>query len=75
VFDGLHDEVDCRHHGEPNDRQEKQYLSRFAEHVRLHHREGLIVKINGALAGAIKLPFRKLNLILCAQVSRPAPSA
>jgi hypothetical protein len=30
------------------------------------------LKINSALTGAIKLPFRKLNSILCAQVGRPA---
>jgi hypothetical protein len=41
LFDGLHDEVDCRHHGKANDCQEKQYLSRFAEHVFLHRREGV----------------------------------
>src|SRR5580700_218037 len=41
LFDGLHDDVDCRHHGEANDCQEKQYLSRFAEHVLLHRWEGV----------------------------------
>jgi hypothetical protein len=41
LFDGLHDKVDCRHHGEANDCQEKQYLSRFAEHVFLLHWEGV----------------------------------
>src|ERR1700686_2078090 len=44
LFDGLHDEVDCRHHGEANDCQEKQYLSRFSEHVFLRHWEGVTVK-------------------------------
>jgi hypothetical protein len=65
LSDGLHDEVDCGHHGEANDCQEKQYLSRFAEHVFLHHWKVLETKINSWLVGAIKLPFRKLNSILC----------
>src|SRR5580704_19587556 len=39
MFLRLHDDVDCRHHGEANDCQEKQCLSRFAEHVLLHRWE------------------------------------
>jgi len=46
LFDGLHDEIDCRHHCEANDCQEKQYLSRFAEHVFLHHQEGVMAEDN-----------------------------
>jgi hypothetical protein len=64
LFDGLHDKVDCRHHGEANDCQEKQYLGRFAEHVFLHHWKVSHLNIDNLLAGTIKLPFRKLNSIL-----------
>jgi hypothetical protein len=61
LFDGLHDEIDCRHHGEANDCQEKQYLSRFAEHVFLHRWKVSWLKIISRPAGTTKLPFRKLN--------------
>src|SRR3984957_7774571 len=65
LFDGLHDEVDCRHHGEANDYREKQYLSGFAEHVSSHHWKMPRLNINSWLVGAIKLLFRKLNSFLC----------
>jgi hypothetical protein len=41
------------------------------QQVCFHHRETVLgLKIGSWLAGAIKLPFRKINSILCEQVWR-----
>jgi hypothetical protein len=49
----------------------RRYPESNCQHLCFHHRETVLrLKISSWLAGAIKLPFRKINSILCEQVRR-----
>jgi hypothetical protein len=74
LFDGLRRKIDHRHASEAYDCQKKKCLFQAAlnrsKYALLHHCKVSRLKIKNWLAGAIKLPFRNLNSILCDRASR-----